>query len=83
VLDGRLTAGVSVEYLSGLLVGDEIRCALDAGPPPRALVGDAALCERYTVALRLFGVPDVPRIDDAAPAGLWRVAQAAGLVTAP
>jgi 2-dehydro-3-deoxygalactonokinase len=86
VLTGQLAAADSLEYLSGLLVGEEIRCALrawpDAGGAPHILVGDATLCERYRRALALFGVPSQAAADDAAPAGLWQIATQAGLLRA-
>ena len=83
-LAGRLRPEDAPDYLSGLLIGDELRGAL-AGrrDAPLALVGDAALCARYDAALRLFGVPDALTVGGAAPAGLWHVARRAGLVAAP
>jgi len=86
VLGGQLAAADSLEYLSGLLVGEEIRCALQSGPHadelPRLLVGDAALCRRYQRALALFGLPSQLAADGAAPAGLWQIAMSAGLLRA-
>lgn len=79
VLTGQLAAEASLEYLSGLLIGDELRSGLAAGGPPQALIGDAMLCARYSVALALCGVVDIPTIDDAAPAGLWEIATRASL----
>jgi 2-dehydro-3-deoxygalactonokinase len=79
VLTGALAAEASLSYLSGLLIGDEIRCGLSGGTRPRALIGEAALCDRYRSALALFGVDAVPVIADAAPAGLWSIAQHASL----
>jgi 2-dehydro-3-deoxygalactonokinase len=79
ILTQRLAAEVSLEYLSGLLIGDEVRWGLTNGARPDALIGDAALCARYVAALRSFGVCDVPVIDDAAQAGLWSIACRAGL----
>jgi 2-dehydro-3-deoxygalactonokinase len=78
----RLAPEASLDYLSGLLVGDELRCARVSAGERLALVGDAALCARYAAALRLFGVADPPVIDDAAPRGLWRIARRAGLLDA-
>jgi 2-dehydro-3-deoxygalactonokinase len=86
VLGGQLAAADSLEYLSGLLVGEEIRCALQAGPAadalPRLLVGDAALCRRYQRALALFGLSSQLAADGAAAAGLWQIALSAGLLGA-
>jgi 2-dehydro-3-deoxygalactonokinase len=84
VLSGRLAAADSLEYLSGLLVGEELRCALGAqggaAAAPRVLVGEAPLCARYQRALALFGVPSSQAQGGAASAGLWQVAWQAGLL---
>jgi 2-dehydro-3-deoxygalactonokinase len=80
VLGGQLRAGDSLEYLSGLLVGEELRCALhdgDAAAP--VLVGDAALCARYRRALMLYDRSSQTAADGAAAAGLWQIARQAGL----
>ena len=86
VLTGQLAAADSLEYLSGLLVGEEIRCALlawpDAGGARRVLVGDAKLCQRYRRALALFDLRSQIAADGAAPAGLWQIATRAGLLRA-
>jgi 2-dehydro-3-deoxygalactonokinase len=75
VLVGDLAAGSSLEFLSGLLIGDELRAGLAAGQRPAALIGDLALCERYVAAFALLGIAPVPIVEDAAPAGLWAIAQ--------
>ena len=82
VLDGRLPAAHSLDYLSGLLIGDELRSALRGGDDgvPMALIGEPALGARYRRALQAFGRSGVANIDQAAPAGLWALAAAAGLV---
>jgi len=82
VLQEALRAEDSLDFLSGLLIGDELRSALDA-VANFALIGDAALCERYRRALSAFGVPDALILDATAPAGLWYIACQAGLVAAP
>ncbi|MEO8333942.1 MAG: 2-dehydro-3-deoxygalactonokinase [bacterium] len=82
VLTQRLAPGSALEYLSGLLIGDEVRCGLADGTHPSALVGDATLCARYHTALSLFDVHDVPIIDGAAHAGLFSIAMRAGLTRA-
>jgi 2-dehydro-3-deoxygalactonokinase len=79
VLTGHLAPEASLEYLSGLLIGDEIRSGIAGGARPHALIGDPALCERYQVAFGLFGVESIPVISDASPAGLWSIAQHARL----
>jgi 2-dehydro-3-deoxygalactonokinase len=75
VLVGDLAAGSSLDYLSGLLVGDEVRVGLAAEEQPAALIGDPALCARYAIALERFGVTGVPVLQDTAAAGLWAIAQ--------
>jgi 2-dehydro-3-deoxygalactonokinase len=82
VLTNRLRAEESLDYLSGLLIGEELRCALgeEVGREPLVLVGDRVLCQRYQRALALFGMENVSAIDNASIAGLWRIAVTAGLI---
>jgi 2-dehydro-3-deoxygalactonokinase len=56
VLDGRMQPASVPEFLSGLLIGEELRVAHAAGWTSAAplLVGDGALCERYRLAATLF-----------------------------
>jgi 2-dehydro-3-deoxygalactonokinase len=83
VLAGQLAAAHSLDYLSGLLVGEELRCALpEAGDEAIRLVGEAALCARYRRALWLFGRSALVAGADAAAQGLWQIAQRAGLCAA-
>lgn len=82
-LSGALPAEDTLDYLSGLLVGEEIRTAVTALGSldwPLVLLGDAALCDRYRLALAHFRIDRVRTLDDTGPAGLWRIAAAAGLV---
>lgn len=79
VLVGDLPATESLEYLSGLLIGDEVRSALSSGDAPMALVGERSLCARYAFALAEFDVSGVEILGDTAPAGLWLIARHAGL----
>jgi 2-dehydro-3-deoxygalactonokinase len=74
VLVGDLAASDSLEYLSGVLIGDEVRSGLSAGERPSALIGAPALCRRYAVALEELGVARVDVLGDTAPAGLWQIA---------
>jgi 2-dehydro-3-deoxygalactonokinase len=80
VLAHRLAPDSSLEYLSGLLIGDEVRCGLMNGPPPDALIGESALCDRYLTALQLFDADIAPVIDGATQAGLFSIAKRAGLI---
>jgi 2-dehydro-3-deoxygalactonokinase len=77
VLVADLPAKESLEYLSGLLIGDEVRAGLAGGERPDAIIGEPSLCSRYAAALATFGVHDVPVLGDAAPAGLWSIASLA------
>jgi 2-dehydro-3-deoxygalactonokinase len=87
-LMGEVAPAALSGYLSGLLIGSEIDSALHARDgeapdvaPSVALVGAPALTALYERALRLRGVMSVRRLDNTAPAGLWRLAAAAGLIT--
>ena len=80
VLASQLEPDASLDYLSGLLIGDEVRCGLAAGAHPAALIGDPMLCARYVLALQLFDISPVPVVDGAAARGLWEIARRAGLL---
>jgi len=81
---GRLAAGDVADYVSGLLVGSEVRHALRAAPAAEVAVGGAGpLAARYGRALARHGAAARPLGDDLARRGLWRVAAGAGLVAAP
>jgi len=86
-LTGELPARHSLEYLSGLLIGEEIRSALAAQAPaplpPILLIGDRDLCLRYQTGFAEFGLPPVRVLEDTAARGLWMIAQAHGLVQSP
>jgi 2-dehydro-3-deoxygalactonokinase len=75
------------DYLSGLLIGHEVREAqrlfakhLDAARP-LPLIGSEELCRRYALALSRFGLTAHGKnFADATPAGLWQIACSAGFV---
>jgi len=80
-LAGRIAPEGLAGYLSGLLIGHELRAGLAwretrrlTGAPLR-LIGELQLCERYARALALFGEPDARALSNTAPAGLWQLAQ--------
>jgi 2-dehydro-3-deoxygalactonokinase len=78
VLAGRLPAVGARDYLSGLLIGDELRAAPDGAEP--LLIGEAALCALYLRAMQLCGMAARIAAPGAAAAGLWRIARDAGLI---
>jgi 2-dehydro-3-deoxygalactonokinase len=83
-LAGEIAACATRDYLSGLLVGDEIRAGLaftqDEGDVPVALVGEAELSRRYATAFSILGLPEPRMIGNTAAEGLCRLARAAGLI---
>ncbi|MEF7616186.1 2-dehydro-3-deoxygalactonokinase [Aquincola sp. MAHUQ-54] len=78
----ELAPAVAPDYLSGLLIGNEVA---SAGAPaemrdrPVVLVGEAALCARYARALAQQGLQAEVHDEPLAAAGLARLAGAAGL----
>ncbi len=82
-LTGRLAASALPDYLSGLLIGQELLAGLQQEPGRLALVGEAALCQRYLHALHVLyavGAMQHSVHTHTASAGLWQIAQQAGLV---
>ncbi|WJF89427.1 2-dehydro-3-deoxygalactonokinase [Paraburkholderia bonniea] len=88
-LTGALRPGAQADYLSGLLIGHELAgLHASSGLPARTgpdtphivLVGDAALCQRYTRALSFYGHSRVEIIEHATEHGLWQLARQAGLI---
>lgn len=84
-LAGDLQVAETLDYLSGLLIGEELRSVRaglgDAGWPPCVLLGEPALCGRYRDALVEYGAVDVRLLEDTGPAGLWHLASVAGIVS--
>jgi 2-dehydro-3-deoxygalactonokinase len=54
VLTGRMDEGAASSYLSGLLIGHEVKES-GAGDGPVHLAGDAALCSLYQAAIAVYG----------------------------
>ena len=79
---GRIEPEGLPDFLSGLLIGIEIGSEAADGPLPPVVtvVGDAGLGGRYERALGMAGVQARVAPDDVGTRGLWRVAQAAGLI---
>jgi 2-dehydro-3-deoxygalactonokinase len=89
-LTGQLTREQQPDYLSGLLIGHELS-GLEAALALQhstldgralQLIGNAALCERYRLALAQFGCQQAELVREATECGLWRIAAQAGLVKA-
>ena len=87
-LMGELRSDEVADWLSGLLIGREIRGArawaeragIDASTA--RIIGSDALVARYELALADAGMLAERGIADAAAHGLWRIAQRAGIVAA-
>lgn len=76
---GRMRGSELADYLSGLLIGHELRAgfAWRHGNAPLALVGSPALCQRYQAALHIYSGDTAIVLDNTAPAGLLCLARAA------
>lgn len=86
-LEGRLTPQAQPDYLSGLLIGHEVRMACeplrkrtDVTQQAIWLIGSTELCTRYVLALQAMGVTHCRVLPQATERGLWHLAQARGLV---
>lgn len=84
MLEGVLAPAAVGDFLSGLLIGDELRMALAAGwaspDAPVYLVGEDTLCTRYRQAAEAFGLTFLATPGAISAYGLWHVAAAAGLL---
>jgi len=83
MLEGLLDAAAVPDYVSGVLIADEVRTVLPRYATAGAevfLCGPPDLCRRYAVALDGHGVTAIVLDGDVVIGGLWTVAVAAGLV---
>jgi 2-dehydro-3-deoxygalactonokinase len=72
----RLPAAALPSYLSGLVIGEELRSQqLAALSGPVVLVGAPSLTQRYELALLALGVPVRSAGSEATWRGLWAIAQ--------
>ena len=82
-LTGDLPPEQLSDYMSGLLVGHELRAGLRwrkqaaLADAPLLLIGEPALCHRYANALQLFGEDAAKILPNTAGEGLWSLAEAA------
>jgi len=84
-LFGELPESGTASYLSGLLIGTELREALDCLEQAPAgqeitVVGGADLSRRYLAAIADAGLRGRRAADDAGARGLFLIARAAGLI---
>lgn len=82
VLDGLLEPSAVPDYVSGIVIADEVGHLLPryAGAERVVLCGTADLCRRYAAALDMRGVRAEIVDENATAAGVWSIAVAAGLV---
>ncbi|WP_213877447.1 2-dehydro-3-deoxygalactonokinase [Pseudomonas sp. dw_358] len=86
-LTGQLPGSAQADYLSGLLIGHELRSLGEvlrarmksSRLPDVVLIGNDQLCERYRRALQACDFPCVDVAAQATERGLWSLALAAGL----
>lgn len=78
-LFGTLGMGASPSYLSGLLIGHELRALSPSAPAQVHLIGGLALQRRYARALELVGAAVQAHGEELAARGLYRLALARGL----
>jgi len=76
-LTGRLADNASASYLSGLLIGHEVRAALPAGGGVVHLIGAAPLCALYARAVAACGGEAVIEDEDAAARGFSLIGRSA------
>lgn len=85
VLTGQLEPIDILDYLSGLMIGSEIRGVFDSwtGDLPQSITicGNENLSARYKAALQIFGITNIHVLSDTASAGMWKVAHNAGLLS--
>ncbi|MFC3485220.1 2-dehydro-3-deoxygalactonokinase [Amycolatopsis roodepoortensis] len=80
VLDGVLAPESLPDYLSGVLIADEVSHLLHASETHVVLCGARELCRRYAAALAERGVEATVLSEEITARGLWRIATAAGLL---
>jgi 2-dehydro-3-deoxygalactonokinase len=82
VLDGLLDPSSLPDYISGVLIADELRHQLPtyATSGPVVLCGAPELCARYSKALAQNGVESRVVPEDATARGLWTIAHRTGLI---
>ncbi len=82
-LMGRIKENQVADYLSGILIGTEIKAAKDRGDATDrvTIVGRNDLTDRYATALTLAGIKSQGAPDDVVAMGHFLIAQSAGLLS--
>lgn len=83
VMGGRLRPDEVSDYLSGLLIGDEVNHVLGGfaqGSGQVSVCGSTGLSARYSRALEVRGVHARVAPEDVTVAGLWSLARSAGMI---
>ncbi|HEY8026897.1 MAG TPA: 2-dehydro-3-deoxygalactonokinase [Burkholderiaceae bacterium] len=86
VLTEKLAVSASADYLSGLLIGHELRSGLawrraaNQEATPLVLVGETDLCNLYAQALERFDMQADLLLPNTAPLGMWNLARAGELI---
>jgi 2-dehydro-3-deoxygalactonokinase len=80
-LFGTLASAQAPSYLSGLLIGHELRALLPPRRPTVHLIGSIGLLQRYERGLGVLGVASQSHGEALTARGLYRLARAHGLAT--
>lgn len=80
---GRMEGGAVADYLSGLLIGAEVKAAQARGDAtgPVTIIGRSDLADRYETALTAAGLQSRRAPDDIVAMGHFLIAKAAGLIS--
>lgn len=76
----RLAGPHIADYLSGLLIGDEVAAGMSGQSAPVTVIGRGDLAERYRSALEQVGAEVTVAAPGMARAGLWKIAELAGMI---
>jgi 2-dehydro-3-deoxygalactonokinase len=74
VLTGAMKEESASSYLSGILIGHEVKANTQKGEPVH-LIGETSLCKLYAIALGAYGVDSTLEPEGAALRGLLRIAE--------
>ena len=82
-LMGRMEGSAVADFLSGMLIGAEIKAARSRGETagPVTIIGRSDLADRYETALSTAGIASSRAPDDIVAKGHFLIAQAAGLIS--